>query len=87
MPLSSQVFPREPGDYVAAVTDATVHAVDADFQITRGIYVGATGNLQVVMADGATVTFTGVLAGHTYPIRITGTRAAGTTSTNIVRLY
>ena len=87
MPLPLEVFPRDEGDYVAAVTDTTVSTVSADFEVTRGVYIGAAGNLQVIMADGSDVVFVGALVGTILPLRITGTRSAGTTAAAILRLY
>lgn len=87
MPLPQEVLPRDPGDHVSAVTDLTPHSADADFEVTNGVYIGANGNLQVIMADGSDVTFVGVVAGSRLRIRIIGTRSAGTTMTNLMRLY
>ncbi len=66
----------------AAVTpsDSTV------FPVTRGLFVGAGGNIAVRMADGNTLTFTGVLAGI-FPVQVDMVLSTGTTATNIVALY
>lgn len=85
--IHPDVATREPGTYVAVTTDLTPHSSDADFDMTRGVYIGAAGNLEVVMADGTSATFLNLAAGAILPIKITGTRAAGTTTTNIIRLY
>jgi hypothetical protein len=55
-------------------------------QLTRGIYVGGTGDMSVVM-DNGTVAFVGVVAGAVYPIRVSRVNATGTTATNILALY
>jgi hypothetical protein len=56
--------------------------------ITRGIYVGATGDVAVVPASGgAPVVFAGVAAGTILPIQVSRIRTTGSTSTSIVALY
>lgn len=54
--------------------------------VTRGIYVGSAGNLQVQMASGQTVTFENVAAGVIYPIRVARVMATGTTASWLVAL-
>ena len=58
-------------------------AVDLPF-VTRGIYVGSAGSLQVQMAGGQTVTFENVLAGVIYPLRVSRVMAVGTTATALI---
>lgn len=55
--------------------------------VTRGIYVGATGDLKVTLAGSGTVTFVGVPAGTLLPIRANRVFATGTTATSLVALY
>lgn len=52
--------------------------------MTRGIYVGGTGDLKVDMADGTTVTFVGLAAGVVHPIRARRVYATGTSATSII---
>lgn len=61
------------------------------FAPTRAVYVANAGTLVV---DGAqvgnlstSITFTGMLAGNIYPLRITRAYAAGTSSVGLVGLY
>lgn len=54
--------------------------------VTRGIYVGSAGNLQVQMASGQTVTFENVAAGVIYPIRVARVMATDTTATDLIAL-
>lgn len=64
-----------------------VSAADQDLpQGSRAIYVGGTGNLAVVMWDGATVTFNGMAAGYPLPIRARTILTSGTTATGIIAL-
>lgn len=53
----------------------------------RGIYVGGAGNLVAVDDAGAAVTFTGVAAGTTLPIRPDRINSTSTTATALVALY
>lgn len=55
-------------------------------QQVRGVYVGGSGNLRVLMVSGVQVDFTGVLAGAVYPIRLSQVMATGTTATGLVGL-
>lgn len=75
------------GSETAGVAIAVTPA-DSNVGPYRGIYVGGTGNLVVIMADddtGTPVTFTSVPTGSLLPIAVRQIRAA-TTATNIVGL-
>jgi hypothetical protein len=50
---------------------------------TRALYIGGVGDVQVVTANGTTVTFTAVPTGTILPIRCTKV-LAGSTATGIV---
>jgi hypothetical protein len=55
---------------------------------TRGLYVGVIGDVAVRGAlDGDTVTFVGVPAGTTLPIRVDQVLSTGTTAASIVALF
>ena len=74
-----------PGRSAAAVTpnDSTVFDIP-----TRGIYVGAGGNLSVEMDDvGSAIVFIGVQTGALLPLAVTGINSTGTTATSIVRVW
>lgn len=53
---------------------------------TRGLYVGVTGDVSVIMQGGATVLFKAVPAGTLLPIRVSRVRATGTTATTMLAL-
>ena len=55
--------------------------------VTRGLYVGVTGNAVVVMQSGDEVTFVGIAAGDVLPIRVKQVKATNTTATNMIGLY
>lgn len=54
---------------------------------TKGLYVGVTGNISVLMAGGATVIFTNISAGVIHPISAIRVNATGTTATGIIAIY
>lgn len=54
---------------------------------TRGVYVGGTGHLEVVMFGGTTVIFKGVPVGTLLPIHATKIKSTNTTATLILALY
>jgi hypothetical protein len=55
--------------------------------VTRGIYVGGSGDLSVVTPDGDSVTFKAVPVGTFAAIRVARVMATGTTATNLVALW
>ena len=55
--------------------------------VTRGLYVGVSGDVNVDMEDGETVLFTAMAAGIVHPLRVLRVRSTSTTATNIVALY
>jgi len=55
--------------------------------ITRGMYVGVSGDLAVHMADGSIATFVGLAAGVIHPLSVVRVLATGTTATDIIGLY
>lgn len=74
--------------YNIASTAAVVTPNDStDIAKTKSVYVGGTGNLNVDMAGGGTVLFSGIPAGTVLPIQVTRIRASSTTATLIVALY
>lgn len=54
---------------------------------TKWLFVGVTGNVNAIMADGSTATFTGLLTGTIYPLCVKRILATDTTATSIVALY
>ena len=68
------------GAVAVTTSDATV------IPVTRGLYVGTTGNLNVRMADGMTTLFSNVPVG-VFPIQVDMVMSTSTTASNIVALY
>lgn len=56
-------------------------------EVTRGLYVGVSGDVKVTTAAGDTVTFVGLAAGVMHPIRVTRVWSTGTTATDIIGLH
>ncbi len=55
--------------------------------VTRALYIGVSGDVTVLMADGGTaVTFKSVPIGI-LPVRVQRVNATNTTATNILALY
>ena len=55
--------------------------------VCRGIYVGGAGDVVVVMKGGEVVTFAGVPAGTTLPLRATRVNSTSTTATSMVCVW
>lgn len=70
-----------------AAIDLQPASLDAAISPTRGLYVGGTGNVSVVMASGRTVTLTALAAGMIHPISVTKVNTSGTTATTILIAY
>lgn len=67
---------------------ATVTPSDtADIPVTDGVYVGGSGDLNVVMEDGSAVKYVALAAGVCHPIGCTKIKSTGTTATSILALY
>lgn len=67
----------------------SITASDSDdlSQVTRGIYVGTSGNLAVIMADDTEVTFNSLSAGIVHPLRVKRVKSTSTTASNILGIY
>jgi hypothetical protein len=85
--INNTYFPSSDGSAGSffAVTPSDV--VGGNFTTpARGLYVGVAGNVSVVPAVGAAVTFVGVPAGYILPVEAIRVNATGTTATSIVGL-
>jgi hypothetical protein len=72
----------------AAVTPSD--STDIYTGVTRGLYVGATGDVSVIFAgdaDASSVVLTGLAAGVWHPIQVRRVLSTGTTATSIVAGY
>lgn len=73
-----------PAQYAAGVTpsDSTDLAMT-----TRGLYVGAAGDVKITLAGGDTVTLSGLASGVVHPLRVTRVWSTDTTATGIVAVW
>lgn len=57
--------------------------------VTKGVYVGGSGDITATMADGVSgdVVFKAVPVGAVLPIAVSRVKATGTTATNLVALF
>ena len=78
----SPTYPTFPED-AAAVTPSD----SADLSQFSVIYVGSAGAVKVTTAQGSTVTFSGLAAGQTIPVRVRRVWATGTTATNLLAIF
>jgi len=69
----------------AAVTPDDDH--DLPDGVTRGLYVGASGDVTMTMSDGTIVTRVDVAAGITHPWQVVRVWASGTDATGIIADY
>ena len=81
--LRGELRNSDPAGAAVALTksDSTV------IEITRGLYVGGTGDVAVLMADGVSCIFESVPAGFILPVRCTKLLSTGTSATKVVALY
>jgi len=77
----SPTFPQFPGDA------ATVTVSDTTRFAPSVIYVGTTGNVNVVTSQGTTVLFAAVPAGAVIPVRVIGVNSTSTTASTLVRIF
>lgn len=54
---------------------------------TKGLYLGAGGNVALMMANGRSVTVNNLAGGIIHPISCTMVKVTGTTATNILAVY
>lgn len=74
---------NKPGQSAVAITPSDA----AGIALTRGVYIGGAGNLRVDMADGTTVTFSGLAAGIVHPLAVKKVYATSTTATGVIGVY
>lgn len=82
--MDSQTSSSPSGDLVA-VTPHDTNALTNG--VTRGLYVGGSGNIVVIAQNGQTITLNSVAAGVILPIRVTHVKSTSTTATGIVAVY
>lgn len=86
MPDSYQTFGQ--GSALGAFAITPNDSTDLAQGTTRGIWVGAVGDIKVTFFDGTTATFTAVPASTIayWPMRVKRVFATGTTATGLIGL-
>jgi len=74
-----------PIDGAAAITPSDT--VNLTRGITRGLYVGVSGDVKVDLANGDTVTFVSLIGGIIHPLRVIRVYTTDTTATSILGVY
>ena len=75
---------QQSGGAASAITPSD--SADLNY-LTRGLYVGVSGDVAVVMADGKSVTFVSLAAGIIHPLSVQRVDSTNTTATSIVGVY
>ena len=70
----------------AAGAESVTPSDSANIEPTRGVYVGASGDLRVLMINGDDVTFTSLSGGIVHPLQVVRVYSTSTTATGIVAL-
>lgn len=77
-----------PYNYAVAITKSdTVNIVGPADVPVYGVYVGGTGNIVAVFADGSTATFKGIPAGTILPISLVRVNDTSTSASDMLALY
>lgn len=78
----SPTFPMYPGSAAAITPSNTVNLTNPSV-----VYVGGTGNVRVLTAQGDDVTFVNVPAGAVLPVQVLRVYSTNTTATNMLGIY
>ena len=72
--------PAEGGFDIDAAKSNTVNLPS----VTRGIYIGSTGNMKIMLYNGDIVTMKNIQDGSFFPLRALRVYTTGTTATSII---
>ncbi len=81
---SSLITPLDDFYIVDGDLDSPFPTVNGKIVISRAVYVGVSGDLEVVTKDGRTVIMIGVAAGVWHAMRLSQINSAGTSATDIL---
>lgn len=84
-PMSKVTLSGSNAEGAVAVTPDDAN--DLTNGVTKGLYVGGSGDIKVDMADGSTAIFTGISAGMIHPLSVKRVHSTGTTATFILAVY
>jgi hypothetical protein len=72
---------------ITGVVAATLSNTNEEAVEARALYVGAAGNVVVLLHDGTEVTLTALAAGVWHPIRVRRVNTTNTTATGVMLGY
>lgn len=87
MPSPFDLFNPGPATEHAAVTPSDNVSGNHPLGLARGLYIGATGNVAIVSAQGTAVTYVGVPAGAIIQVQNIRVNSTNTTASSIVALF
>ncbi len=61
--------------------------VDLPGGVCRGLYVGVSGNVNLITPSGVTIVIVGLAAGIVHPIRASRIKSTNTNASSIVAVY
>lgn len=80
--------------YIPSLVDSARHAAVVTASdtvdltaVSRALWIGGAGNINVITQGGETVLISGIQAGTLIPIRVSRVLSTNTTATLIVNLY
>lgn len=73
--------------FLAVTKSDSVNLITGTNALSRGIYVGGTGDVAAVMADDTVVVFSAVPVGTILPIQCKRVNSTSTTATLMVALF
>ena len=78
----SPTFPMFPGDAASVTPSDTSNFVEPSV-----LFIGTTGAVRVLTAQGSDVTFSAVPGGTILPLQVLRVYTSGTSALNIVRIF
>lgn len=85
--MSMRIDESYQGGVVVTPSDTTKITFPTGTPYGRAVYLDGAGNVSALMADGSTLTFTGLAAGVFHKIGVQRINSTGTTATGIKVMY
>lgn len=86
MPIDTNRSSDGPATSAVVITPSDTTVFEAE-SMPKALYIGVSGNLVAVLLDDETsTTFSNMIAGNVYPIRVKQVLSTGTTAAGIVGL-
>lgn len=87
MAVSNEAVSTTPNPAVEAIAATVTQNFTASGKLARAVYVGATGDVTLILPDDGPVEFKAVPAGTILPVRCKRVSAASASPANIVALF